>query len=278
MATPASPSGILPTLMVACRICASPAERAFEALILRRHRVAYHHCPACGFLQTDEPHWLAEAYAESINVQDTGLVARNLRLAEEVAPVLYCFFDRRGKYVDWAGGYGLFTRLMRDVGFDFRSYDPHTPNLLARGFEAGPDEAGVELVTSFESFEHFRRPLEELERILAISRSVLFSTETLPTPTPAPEAWWYYGLEHGQHVSFYEPRTLEHLARRFGLRLHPLGGPLHLMSERRIEPWRLGLVKKLRRRWLSPWVRRHMRSRTVEDHDRLARRGGPGAP
>lgn len=246
--------------------------------MLRRHRVAYHHCSACGFLQTDEPHWLGEAYADSINLQDTGLVARNVQFAAEVAPILYFFFDRRGKYVDWAGGYGLFTRLMRDLGFDFRSYDPHTPNLLARGFEAEPDEAGVELVTSFESFEHFPRPMEDLARIVTLSRNVIFSTETLPSPAPPPEGWWYYGLEHGQHVSFYERRTLEHIAGRLGLRLHRLGGPLHLLTERSIAPWRLRLVKKLRRRWLSPWVRRHMRSRTEEDHDLLARRGGPRAP
>ncbi len=257
-----------------CRVCGTQTIHRFDAELLGRHRVGFHECPACGFLQTDEPHWLAEAYAESINLQDTGLVARNMAFAEEAAVLLYCFFDRGGKFVDWAGGYGLFTRLMRDIGFDFRSYDPNTTNLLAKGFEASPDERGVELLTSFESLEHFPRPAEELERMLAVSRNLLFSTVLLPSPTPTPGDWWYYGLEHGQHVSFYSRRTLEQLASRHGLRLYGWG-PLHLLTEKRIAPWRLRLARKLRRRFLRRWVRDHMRSRTQADHDLLARAARP---
>jgi hypothetical protein len=257
-----------------CRVCGHETERRFDAEILGRHRVGYHECPACGFLQTDAPHWLGEAYAESINLQDTGLVARNVAFANDASVLLYCFFDRGAKYVDWAGGYGLFTRLMRDAGFDFRSFDPNTPNLLAKGFEARPDEEGVELVTSFESFEHFVRPGEEIGKMLALSRNLLFSTVLLPSPVPKPGAWWYYGLEHGQHVSFYAPRTLAHLAARYGLHLFTWG-KLHLLTEKPIAPWRLRLAWKLRRR-LQRRLRERMTSRTQADHDLLARGAGPG--
>jgi hypothetical protein len=258
-----------------CRVCDGLAEVAFDAEVLGRHPVRYFQCRACGFLATEEPYWLGEAYAEAINLQDTGLVARNLAFADEAAVLLYFFFDRRGKFVDYAGGTGLFTRLMRDVGFDFRTLDPHATNVHARGFEALPDERGFELVTSFESFEHFVQPRVELERMLAMSRNVLFSTELLPSPAPPPGAWWYYGLEHGQHVSFYEWRTLGRIAARSGLHLHGFGR-LHLLTEKTIAPWKLALARKLRRR-LSRHVRRRMRSRTQEDHDALARRGAaPG--
>ena len=263
--------------MIPCRVCAGPSAPAFEAEVLGRHRVRYFQCPACGFLETEEPGWLAEAYADAITLQDTGLVDRNLRNAEDAALLLYFFFDCAGKFVDYAGGTGLFTRLMRDVGFDFRTLDPHATNVHARGFEARPDERGFELVTSFESFEHFVRPQEELERMLAMSRNVLFSTELLPSPRPAPEAWWYYSLTGGQHIAFYERRTLEHLAAKNGLRLYTYG-PLHLFTEKELAPWRLSLVRRLRRRLLR-LVRRRMRSRTQGDHDLLARlppRAGPG--
>jgi hypothetical protein len=256
--------------MIPCRVCASPAEPAFSAVVLRKHEVRYFRCAACGFLQTEEPYWLAEAYSEAITLQDTGLVARNLAFAEEVALLLYFFFDRNGRFVDYGGGLGLFTRLMRDVGYDFRSFDPHARNVLARGFDARGDETGIELVTSFESFEHFVHPGVELEKMLAMSRNVLFSTEILPTPPPRPEEWWYYGLPHGQHVAFYERRTLEVLARRHGLALHSFGA-LHLMTDRAIAGWKLRLVRGLRRRFLSRWVRRRLHSRTMDDHDQLSR-------
>jgi hypothetical protein len=265
--------------MTACRVCGGEAVPAFEALVLRRHRVGYHHCAACGFLQTDLPRWLEEAYADSITLQDTGLVARNQELAEVVAPLLYFLFDRGARFVDYAGGYGLFTRLMRDVGFDFRSYDPHSPNLLSRGFEASSDERGVELVTSFESFEHFAEPMVEIPKLLAMSRNVLFTTETLPAPVPAPGQWWYYGPEHGQHVAFYERRTLEHIAARFGLRLHRVGRSLFLMTDRVLSPRKLWMLRKLRGPALARWVRRRMRSRTQEDSALLGRpEGAPSAP
>lgn len=253
---------------IPCRSCAGSAAPAFEAEVLGRHRVRYFQCPACGYLETEEPHWLAEAYGEAITLQDTGLVDRNLRFADEVALLLYFFFDRGGKFVDYAGGTGLFTRLMRDIGFDFRTLDPNTRNVHARGFEARQDESGVELVTSFESFEHFVRPQDELRRMLAMSRSVLFSTELLPSPRPAPSDWWYYGLEHGQHIGFFERRTLERLALANGLRLYAFG-PLHLLTDRELAPWKLRLVRKVRRRLLRR-VRRQMRSRTQEDHAALS--------
>lgn len=258
--------------MIPCRVCGGAAEPIFDAVVLRKHHVRYFRCAACGFLETEEPHWLAEAYAEAITLQDTGLVARNLALAEPVAVLLYSFFARDGKFVDFAGGLGLFTRLMRDIGYDFRTYDPNAVNVLARGFDARPDEPGVELVTSFESFEHFVNPPAEVERMARMSRNILFSTELLPSPIPRPEEWWYYGLPHGQHVAFYERRTLEFLAARHGLRYCSFG-PLHLFTEKRIPPWRLRLVYALRRRLMSRCVRRAMSSRTMDDHDLLAGRG-----
>ncbi len=267
--TPAPTSGAA----IRCRICDAPAEQIFDALVLRKHAVRYFHCGACGLLETEEPHWLADAYTDAITLQDTGLVQRNLVFADAVAVLLYVFFDRNGTFVDYGGGTGLFTRLMRDIGFDFRTYDPHTPNVHARGFEARPEERGFELVTSFESFEHFVRPPQELERMLAMSRNIVFSTELLPTPPPRPAEWWYYGVEHGQHVSFYERRTLAHLARAHGLTLRSFG-PLHLMTEVEIAPWKLRLAWKFRRRLLRR-LRRRLRSRMVDDHDLLRGRAPP---
>jgi hypothetical protein len=165
---------------------------------------------------------------------------------------------------------------MRAAGFDFRWHDPHARNVHARGFEARPGEGGYELVTSFESFEHFVRPGEELGRMLALSRNVLLSTELLPSPAPPPDRWWYYGPEHGQHVGFFERRTLARLAADRGLRLYPWG-PLHLVTERELPAAKLRLVRRLRR-WLHPRVRRAMGSLTQADHELLSRLPPSSAP
>jgi len=42
--------------------------------------------------------------------------------------------------------------------------------------------------------------------------------------------WWYYGLDHGQHVSFYGLETLRYLAGQFGLNFTSDGSGLHMFS------------------------------------------------
>jgi len=142
--------------------------------------------------------------------------------------------------------------LMRDSGFDFYRYDPLCENLFSEGFEAksGPR---YDLLTAWEVFEHLPSPLEEVEKILSFSHTIFFSTLLLP-PSPKPlDEWWYYGLEHGQHVGFYSYRSLQVLAEKFNLRLYYSNGTYHLLSNLVINPIlvkltfsrRLGFLRKL---------------------------------
>jgi hypothetical protein len=118
-----------------CKICTQTTKPIFTAKILNKYGIKYYYCEHCGFLQTEESFWLEEAYVESINVSDTGYMQRNLLLSKKLTILLSLFFDKNAKFVDYAGGYGVFVRLMRDIGFDFYWDDKYTTNLFARGFE-----------------------------------------------------------------------------------------------------------------------------------------------
>lgn len=50
-----------------CKICGKENKFIFKAKILKKYDVSYFHCENCGFLQTEEPHWLSEAYKSPIN-------------------------------------------------------------------------------------------------------------------------------------------------------------------------------------------------------------------
>ena len=197
---------------IPCRICAADSPSIFKARVLAKYDVAYFECPRCRLVQTEQPYWLTEAYARPINTEDTGLVWRNQMCSDRFAPVLLSLFGPDAKYVDFAGGYGLFTRMMRDRGFDYYWHDPYTENLVAKGFEY-VSTTPTDAVTTFESFEHFVEPLAELKKLLAMGDAVFLSTELAPIPTPGPDQWWYYGHSHGQHIAFYRTETLLHLAR-----------------------------------------------------------------
>ena len=212
-----------------CRVCASVSAPVFTARVHNEHDVIYFRCDTCGFICTEEPYWLNAAYAHPITLEDTGILVRNQHFAKVVSCLLFFCFDRNARFLDYAGGYGLFTRMMRDVGFDYYWHDKHTPNLVARGFEA-PAGVPFELVTAFEVAEHFVDPLAGFQEILALSRNLVFSTLLLPEPVPDPGTWWYYGLEHGQHVSLYSRESLARIAQKHDLAFHTNGIDLHLMT------------------------------------------------
>jgi hypothetical protein len=254
-----------------CPVCDEESRPAFEALVLRRHRVHYFHCPSCGLVHTEEPYWLDEAYASSITLADTGLLARNLHFAKSTTALLSWYFPRDARCLDYAGGYGVFTRLMRDIGFDFFWSDRHTTNLLARGFERAP-ETPVDVITAFEVMEHLPHPQEDLRDMISISRNVIFSTLLIPSPPPPPDAWWYYVLDYGQHVSLYSRKSLEVLAARFGLRLLTNGKDFHMMTDRNISNRMFRFLTGRAGRTLSRLLARRMKSRTESDMAAMSER------
>jgi hypothetical protein len=245
-------------------------EERFRATILNRHPVAYYQCRECGYLATESPYWLEEAYQSPINASDTGILRRNAELSRLTAVFLFALYGRSGKFVDYAGGYGILTRMMRDLGFDFLWYDPHCENLFAKGFEYHPGSWTPDLITCYEAFEHFVDPAAELEKMLALSRSILLTTELLPSPVPRPEEWWYYGLDHGQHVSFYSRKTLEHLAERHHLNLYTDGRSFHFLTDRKkLLKGRFFVLRALNRLGFIHVVQYFTESKTKEDMLRI---------
>lgn len=246
-----------------CKICRAPARHIFSGFILGKYDAKYFFCDQCHFLQTEEPHWLEEAYKNPINESDTGILFRNIRLAKLITSIIYFYFRKSARFVDYAGGYGIFTRLMRDYGFDFYWKDRYADNLLAKGF-AFTGQDNIELVTLFEALEHFHDPLAEFEKIFALSRNVICTTDILPSPVPKPGEWWYYCPDYGQHISFYSLKTLQYIAQKYELTLFSRGN-FHLFSERKINPYALRFLLLLSKLGLSEILRRTLVSKTSGD-------------
>lgn len=212
---------------IPCRACGERSQFLWFGNLLDL-RVAYYQCPACDYLQTEEPYWLDRAYSEAINSSDTGILVRNSRNARLVLATLLALGRPKGQVVDCAGGFGLLVRLLRDFGVSALWADRYCQNLVARGFEYS--EGKADLVTAFEAFEHFVDPTEELARLLTIAPHVLLSTELLPHPAPKHSDWWYYGREHGQHIGFFSVKTLEEMAHAHGKFLLTDGHSCHLLT------------------------------------------------
>ena len=234
---------------------------------------AYFFCEDCGFLQTEDPYWLADAYTSAIGRADTGIIGRNIRASQILAPLLMCLFGRDNKYLDIAGGYGILTRMMRDKGFDYYWSDKYCNNLFADGFEADQGESYA-AISAFEVLEHVTDPVSFLSTAMqqGKTRSAVVSTVLFEGRPPLPDSWWYYAFEGGQHISFYQRRTLQVIAKRLGLHCHSHGS-IHLFTDRNLNPYFFRLLTtRLLAYLVSPLQPLLMDSKTMSDHLNLMRR------
>lgn len=247
-----------------CRICNNTAKFAFSTTLLERHKVSYYNCSNCLFLQTEKPFWLDEAYAEHMLALDTGIMWRNIELMKIFSVLIYFLFDKNLSFLDFGGGYGIFARLMRDLGFDFYLHDRYLSNIVARGFEYKWDiDKNFELVTSIECFEHLEKPIDEIEKMLKCSKNILFTTQLLPNPMPKPNEWFYYGPGHGQHISFYNIKTLKFLADKYSLNLYSDNNFIHLLTQKKISQKKFSYLVKYAPKLLWPYVSRKLKSQGV---------------
>jgi len=258
--------------MVTCKICNSESNKIFTRKILNKYDINYFQCSKCGFIQTDEPYWLEEAYQHVFNIEDTGIVRRNILFAKRTAGIIFFLFDKNASFVDYGGGTGLFVRLMRDYGFDFYWNDPYSQNIFSRGFEYDPEKIlDVELVTAFECFEHFTEPIKEIERLLSISHSILFSTVPFETGTPNPDTWEYYSFSTGQHISFFSLSSLNYIAQKYHLYLCTNKKSFHLFTQKPISNYLFNFLLKFSVISMPMLIKPCLRSKTYSDNKTVLR-------
>jgi len=219
-----------------CRLCGGPTALGFTARVLDKYPTGYWRCSACGSMQTDPPHWLDEAYANVRLAADTGMVARNLQMAQLSSLLLHIAgIGKSTLCLDWGGGNGLFCRMMRDQGYNFFNADKYAQPYYCAGFTA--DSIGIakcDIVTAFEIFEHLPNPNAELAEILRFDPKLwIFSTQLYEDQD---EGWTYFNPARGRHVFFYSEKALHDFAEAHGYRFMR-GRHLHMFVKRAGNPY-----------------------------------------
>ncbi len=240
-----------------CRLCYGKTDECFSVTLLGRHRVALHECRVCGSLQTDQPYWLDEAYADARPITDTGIVQRTLETSI-LCSYLLNFFSLSSTHqcVDFGGANGLFSRMMRDRGYNFFSYDRYADPFYVP--HHGAIEHGIEravVVTCFEVLEHLPEPAKNLQEIFAYEPDIIIaSTDTYHGQGAT---WPYLSLENGQHVFFYSTLALGQVAEAYGYGLISTGY-FHIFcrNQPRTLSYEWDTVRELGRMLLEPDMRR----------------------
>lgn len=244
-----------------CLICRHTADSFAHATIMGRYEIEYFRCRDCQFIQTETPYWLDQAYSKAIVSTDVGLIHRNERFARITDRLLRLVYPDASRCLDYGGGYGMFTRMMRDRGHQFFHRDPFCENLFAVGFEANDaarDETSrrFDLLTAFEVLEHLANPHRDLQQFDSMAEHWLVSTEVVPDPAPQPDQWWYYVLDGGQHISLWSKRALQSVAAHYSRHLVSYRG-MHVFSRSKKQSF---LTKQV------------LRDRSVRVLDRFRRR------
>jgi hypothetical protein len=256
--------------MISCSICSNHMEEVFTAKILNKYDAKFDFCKNCGYLKARDPYWLDEAYSNAIADADTGLVVRNLLTSRKLASILFWVMGERGQgiYADFAGGYGMLTRLMRDYGFNFFWQDKFCANKLAIGFEYSSRIGPCKAIVATEVLEHLEDPVSYLKNIFNESQAetLFFTTDIFTGKPPDPNSWYYYSFATGQHIGFFQKHTLNQLARNLNLNFYNFEN-IHIYSKSSLNNFRLRLATN---KWIvrfSSWlIPRILGSKTMSDH------------
>ena len=217
-----------------CNVCSTISELTFSKKVLYKYDVGYYLCPKCHFLQTEKPYWIDEAYSSAIADLDTGILVRNLLNIKVVQKIITSFLNPKKTFLDFAGGHGTFTRLMRDIGFDYYSHDKYCENAYSSFFNKNNlKNEKFELITAFELFEHIEDPISQLKELFLHTDNIFISTSIHPNKKTELEKWNYLVPETGQHISFYSEKSLQYIAKELEVNLVSNGSNYHLLSKRK---------------------------------------------
>ena len=215
-----------------CIICQHPTTVLMEGEILGKYTIRYYYCEKCKCVHTEKPYWISEAYDTSIAVTDTGIMFRNMEICRDVFAIIKRYFNPQVKVLDYGGGYGILTRMLRDRGVNVYWFDKYSENLLAKGFEYD-GIAKMDILLAFEVVEHLENPMEAIREIMSKCDCFIFSVLTLlKFNFQTNKEWWYFAPETGQHIFFPSTETLEYIAKEIGCKYYKIND-LHIFSTKK---------------------------------------------
>jgi hypothetical protein len=234
--------------IVQCKICKSDA-KPFDVLDLNKSTqldcylggvagvpIVYHRCDSCRFIFTtyfdgfSGREW-AEIIYNSFYYKAIDPEYESIRPAKNAKFVSSFFLGRKGDVVgvDWGGGNGKTSLLLRDQGWNYDSSDPFGETIV------DPINKGCYNVCSlFEVLEHLAEPINTLNEIRALCSNdkliLLIGTVAHDyfVDDKTRLSWWYAAPRNG-HVSLFSRATFKFIAKSFGFTYISISSGTHIL-------------------------------------------------
>ncbi len=194
--------------------------------------IYYFLCPQCGFCFAPEMYkWDITEFENKIYNSDYVKVDPDY---VETRPKSNAKFlidiignkSTRIKHLDYGGGDGLLSKLLKDTGWQSTSYDPFVNR------DVSLNSLGkFDLITAFEVFEHVpqvKKLVADLSSLLVDNGVVLFSTLLSDKEIEAQKriTWWYASPRNG-HISLFSQKSLQILCAQENFQLGSFSSGFH---------------------------------------------------
>jgi hypothetical protein len=251
---------------VPCKVCGGEA-KSFDIIDFNKSceaypfgvsaiPVTYRICEQCHFIFTNffddfaDNQWRTYIYNDDYAAIDPQY--RIVRPRANARIISAALFGRKAGTIglDFGGGNGMTTRLLRAKGWAFDSYDPYGVTEMLQ------ERIGrYNFCSAIEVFEHAPDPVRSLEAIVnkaSPSELMIMIGTTVHDGLVSDKSrlsWWYAAPRNG-HVSLYSRKSLQLLGETFGLTYSCIGRGPHILtrgiSKRQASAMMLG-AKVLRR-------------------------------
>ena len=194
--------------------------------------IYYFQCHSCQFTfapefaSWSEQDFAREIYSDHYIEHDPDYLERRPQQNFQLIENLFGAKKAAIRHLDYGGGNGSLSALLKSSGWDSKTYDPYSSEKDT--FEG---LGKFNLITAFEVFEHAPNPNELMRQLIELKADdalILFSTLTSDgNIKPHQRLTWWYASPRNGHISLYSKKSLTILASRYHLQLGSFSPGLH---------------------------------------------------
>jgi hypothetical protein len=198
--------------------------------------VIYRRCNRCDFIFTGffdaftPSQWTQYVYNRAYVDVDPDYLERRPRLNFLMITSLLSGMRDQIVGLDYGGGSGETTELLRKAGWNFDTLDPFGATSLR-----SENEGAYNFCSAIEVLEHLTDPVGALAQIVSRTnngRLLILIGTVIHDGVVTPEtrlSWWYAAPRNG-HISLYSRKAMRWLARRFELDYVSITKGTHLLT------------------------------------------------